>query len=313
VADRGGDCDDTNPVLTERGIYFDDALVEFDNGDTYTLPGDGDVTICKGTWNIRLVADGVTATISGVEGAATTNLSGGVEATPLTILDSTVTVEGLTILDGDSDGDGGCVYVDGSVASFTDVTVRNCEAVNGGAVYLTGSTVSMSNGGFRDNSVTGNGGSVFVEHGPLTLSNVIQSQSDAGSGGAVYVGEDGSVLASGGEVHDCEAADGGGIAVVGGTWSSSQTTIRANQAQANGGGFYVEDGDVTLVGGKLAANSGGEGGGVYVASGGGLVTTETDCAQGTSDNAPNDAKPAFGDAVSWDGTCTAVCDDSLCE
>ena len=313
AAERGGDCDDSDPDLTERGIYFEGSLIEFDNGDTWTIPGDGLVQICKGTWNIRIVADSVAVDVVGVAGAQDTVVSGAKSGTPLTMVDSDVTLTDLTLLDG-SGTSGGCVYAESSTVSMSGVTIRDCSAVDGAGVYATNSDLTMTDGSLRDNLASGLGGGVYVDYGPVTFSNTIQSNMSASSGGAVYLGSEAVGVVSGGEIHDCKATNGAGVAVVGGSWSGSQTTVRNNASQGAGGGFYVKDGSVAMDEGEVSANSSSEGGGVYLAAGGTFAANETDCGQGASDNQPNDVRPVSADmAYSWDGTCTTTCDDSGCD
>ncbi len=102
------------------------------------------------------------------------------------------------------------------------------------------------------------------------------------------------------------------MAVVGGSLTSKQNTIRDSSSQGLGGAVLVESGDASFDGSTLQASSGQEGGGVYVDSGGSLSLIGVDCAEeGSLDNSPNDVATA-SDSWSWDGSCSATCDDQTC-
>ncbi len=129
----------------------------------------------------------------------------------------------------------------------------------------------------------GNGGGVFAEQGSLTIKRAaIKDNIATGHGGGVVLRtreENVTIDAyiEGGTISGNQAMEGGGIYVnvndVGsraqmtvGT-ASSEPEIIANEATHNGGGIGLNNGDITIIHGKVTQNEAKNGGGVYVENG----------------------------------------------
>ena len=113
----------------------------------------------------------------------------------------------------------------------------------------------------RDNTATINGGAIYIEkpadagenyQGSFTMkSGFVYGNTTPGNGGAVYTEGGIPVHIEGG----CMGQDGSGNPF-------------ANQAGANGGGFYAKNADVTMTGGEICNNTCvGDGGGFYAEGG----------------------------------------------
>ena len=136
--------------------------------------------------------------------------------------------------------------------------------------------ITLTGGNINDN----NGGGVYVAYNAIfTMGNGATISNCTGyNGGGVYV-QSGTFNMNGGTISDCIAEQGGGVYVLGGTFTMTGGIIgkeikeetegtkqswqyaatgdegkHSNYAGAGGGGIYVEDGNVTINGGKISYN-----------------------------------------------------------
>ncbi len=153
--------------------------------------------------------------------------------------------------------------------SFTNNTATE----SGGAVCVNAGRFQLESDQI---TVTGNraknGGGVAVLHGNFTMiAGSIGEKNGANTatyGGGVYVSE-GEVWLKGGSVEYNTATDGGGAYVTGGKMYMLDGSLAGNDATGNGGGAYVA-GDFRMQGGTI----GGEGGENHALNGGGVYVNE---------------------------------------
>jgi hypothetical protein len=169
-------------------------------------------------------------------------------------------------------------------ATLENVTLKNNKAgENGGGISMsenpfnssvtgkkviltiTGSTTVSNNTAGAENT-TFNGGGVYLEYGTFTLeAGTIAANTATGNGGGVYVtnGTSSTTVAYayiyggtiGGASTDANKAEnGGGLYVDSGDVTISDGAVSYNEASTDGGGIYVNNGDVTMSGGKVNNN-----------------------------------------------------------
>jgi len=228
--------------------------------------GDAEVTI-SGNPVIRTgsIGGGITGATGSKIGSAKIDISGGtIQAQFLLAAGSTeppsFTMSGGTINGSLADNssfmrkkeDGGAVYMEDGIFTFTDGVIENCTGVRGGAVYLAGGEFLMSGGIIRNCESTSHGGAIFMNESSVNISG----------------GEISNNLAYGG--------NGGGVYIIGNDFHmSGSTRIQGNSAintgndGGYGGGVYVfsdkKDVTVDLLSGSITQNSSEKkGGGVCV-------------------------------------------------
>ncbi len=201
VAEKGGDCDDSDTGLTESGFYYEGTLQEIENGATWTFPDDGTLQICGGTWNVRIAATDVSASIVGVDAGEEVMLSGGKTSVPISVSGGSVTMTGLTLVDGVGE-QGGCVSSVDAELFVQYIKARDCSATDGAGFFVRGGSLTVIDSSLRNNKADNLGGSFYVQDGDLVLDNVIVSRSEAAMGGGLYVGTGATAEVSRGEFHD---------------------------------------------------------------------------------------------------------------
>ncbi len=182
---------------------------------------------------------------------------------------------------------GGGIYIDKQDVDFAPtgtVTVSKNTAVNGGGVYIGGtesdrgglsvdknSTGSMQ---FMDNIAKQNGGGACVDYGSFELDSdkvTMQGNSAANGGGVAVI--NGSFTQNGGTIGGSsskpnKADNGGAVYVSGGNVTFNDGKIQNNSAE-NGGGIFASEGKVRMFGGSITSNTAtADGGGIYVSSAG---------------------------------------------
>jgi predicted outer membrane repeat protein len=188
---------------------------------------------------------------------------------------TTVSLSGLTIANGNSSGEGGGIYTDGSLqisnCAFTDNTSTGN---SGGAIYGDGSSsLTVSGTSFIGNSTTNNSGGAIYSATALIVVNCTFTDNSAHSGGgAIY--NAGSTLTIGGSTFSGNTANQGG-AIYSGFSIINDCTFSANSA-ANGGGAYLFDPAAirnSTFGDNAATN--GDGGGIFSSSSNLTVSNST--------------------------------------
>lgn len=142
----------------------------------------------------------------------------------------------------------------------------------GGALIVYGKLVM--NGGMIDHneSVNDHGGAIYVmATGEMTMSGgTISNNTSKNDGGAILITGTATLTMTGGTIAENTGRSGGAIilnysASGSGTFHMSGGTIKDNKASSNGGAIFVHSkGTVTMTGGSITGNSGGNGGAVYL-------------------------------------------------
>ena len=171
-----------------------------------------------------------------------------------------------------------------------------CDRVygGGGAVYSYYGTINMSGGeisGNTANPFSNGGGGVYLNRSTMTMSgnakisdNFADGEGNIGRGGGVYLSVNSTFNMEDGEISNNRAAlDGGGICVSNeSTFNMSGGEISGNKALGKvpqwslglGGGILASDATVIIKGGSIKNNEANQdGGGIYLRSYGGRVTT----------------------------------------
>ncbi len=257
-------------------LYFDWTVKNSSFGEGIGFTNDGTILVPVSA-DILFDGNGFTLDRSGTSGSVMR-----VEGT--LVFDSRVT---STIKGGNAENGGG-VYVAGGIFTIKKNTViTENTASYGGGVYIDG------NGEFvlrdSDSQITlneaENGGGVFISDGTFVFESGIIGAEDSGNtaqsyGGGVYVDNSGNFEMNGGVISYNTALNGAGVYVRGGRITLDFTfdnenllnSINNNTASGNGGGLYVESGNVDFVNGGILLNTAENGGGVYIA--GGAVTLD---------------------------------------
>lgn len=139
---------------------------------------------------------------------------------------------------------GGAVNVANGTANVQGGTIKNTKANNGGAIYVDGGDFVMNGDGRIDSSIaTENGGAVCIDNGSATIYS--------------------------GEISETSANNGGGVAVIGGTFTMDGQTAKIEKVNAanNGGAVYVETGEVYMKNGEIYDVSASNGGAVSILGG----------------------------------------------
>lgn len=134
-----------------------------------------------------------------------------------------------------------------------DLDVTDELAINGAGAGLTAIGAAIAERAFH------------VQPGAsLTLSNLqISDGSESAGGGAVRVESGGSLHASDCRLIDSQALEGGAIDGVDATVVVARAWISGNEASGNGGGLHMVGGSLSVTDTAVLSNQGSRGGGIY--------------------------------------------------
>ena len=291
--------------------------------------GPSTITLPAGTYKLSIPSTGTDDPTTGdldVNGAASVTLSGA--GSGATVIDADnvdrafavqqgagLTLSGLTIENGNpaanSSGfqDGGAIYSDGALAVSGDVVFRANNAFTGdygGAIYSDsdpGSTLAVSGATFTDNTAYEGGAIYSNQPGTATIQDSAFSGNngdDWGYGGAIY-GDSGGINVDASSFAGNTAYEGGGI-----YWGNNtdvtvtHSTFTNNEAGDGYGGAIGDNSSssMTLDSDRFVANTGYEGGALYLDSSGSAYTLDGDEFDGDT--------AQYGGAVGWErGTLSA--------
>ncbi len=240
-----GRIESNNATENGGGMYISDCLVTLNPTNDVTITGNG-------------AKNGAGIYIHGSFSSSQNTGSSGITVDAVTSSTPTQRV-GLLVASGFS-----------GTVSFTNNTATE----NGGAVcvdvgrfYLESDRITVTG-----NRAENGGGGVAVLHGNFTMSagsiGEENGKNTATYGGGVYVSS-GEVWLKGGSVKYNEATDGGGAYVTGGKMFMLDGSLEHNSATGKGGGAYVA-GDFRMQGGTI----GGSGSGNHATNGGGVYVNE---------------------------------------
>jgi hypothetical protein len=271
--------DDCDPATLEDGVASVDGQGSYASlfaAVTAAVPG-SEVRVCAGVWQENI---GIphTLTLVSQEGAAVTVIDGGGLGPALAVSAGEVTITGFTLTGGQSFGFGGGLSVTGT----EPVTVEDC--------VITG-------------NVSTDGAGIYASTGAqLVLTGTEISGNTGGIGGGLAVQSNGAGSLS---LFDCTIADnvsdelGAGIVLVGVPMVEIDSTTIVDNDSLDGGGLGIVDSLVTITNSTVRRNSATSvGGGLLLyASGGAVISVDSDWGTGADDNVPQDvAIPGVG---SW--------------
>lgn len=165
-----------------------------------------------------------------------------------------LTINGGSIL-GNSARDGGGIYGDNGIINLTNVTVSGNTAVsNGGGIYTIGGTLNITGGSVTGNTATNRfGGGIYTNGTTVTVTNasITNNHADNSSNGI-----------------------GGGMTILIGSSTITNSIVSGNTAQRRGGGIYFSGGTHSITGTTLSGNSAGSGTAANNFFGGGGLVNE---------------------------------------
>jgi hypothetical protein len=160
-------------------------------------------------------------------------------------------------LTGNSAGYGGGVYnsANGTLTLSACSVYSNTATVEGGGIYSNGGTVNIVSGSNVYSNSAASGGGIFnVSGSTLSIrdsSRIYSNSATTGDGGGIW--NAGQLTMSGGKIDGNSAGVGygGGLYQTYSTASASLTNVSltnnsANGANGKGGGFYLDQGSLTL-------------------------------------------------------------------
>jgi len=379
----GGDCDDLDPLINPTATEYCDGVDTDCDGtldpsstvtfvssagvksdvtstftlsssaspDTYVFSDDGTLYLCAGSYDAFIEVSAADASIVGMEGSGSTELSAGYFGTNITALTgaANLSVSGLSLIEG-SGTNGGAIssIIVGLDFYGEDLVVTQSLATNGGGIYLKDAASVSLQVVEVSSCVANKGGGLYIDEGVLDFDdvwvtlNVAADQGGAawmkdvtGSAVGLLVSENAATSKGGGlyiddaimSIEDSELSDnicssnGGAIALK----STSELTLIDTLVEANiavsGGGLYLEDTSFECVGTSTGAQYEGfvgnlatYGGAVYVKGNNGDFEADTcDFGIGSDDNSVDDVYTDHTDtSYTYDDDESFTCDKSSC-
>ncbi|WP_116127852.1 choice-of-anchor Q domain-containing protein [Lewinella sp. IMCC34183] len=271
----------------------------------YTAPGNGGGIHIGGDGSLTMVDGVVNNNTAGAEG-------GGIWVGSGTLSISKTLIRGNVAMGNDADQGGGGLYSNGNgtIELMNNVRVFDNKATGtsgsgggilngiGATLMITDSEVSRNEanragGGIEDIS---NDGSMFTITNSMIHENVVNNA--PGNGGGIHIGGNGSLTVTGGSVRDNQAgAEGGGIwnnqgvlTVTGGTLIRGNIAM-GNDADQGGGGLYNNGGGTIIVEDRVsisenkATGASGSGGGILNGVGATLIVRGSAIARNNANRA----------------------------
>jgi uncharacterized repeat protein (TIGR01451 family) len=184
----------------------------------------------------------------------------------LHLRESEATLNGNKVSANTADYGGGLCLLDGAPTLIGN-TVTGSTATWGGGLYLYQSDATLSG-----NTVTANtadyGGGLYLHESDATLDGNKVSGNSAEYGGGLYVLRSAAAILNRNIVWGNTAhSGGGGLYLHESDATLINTVVADNQTQASGSGLTILTGSPRLLHSTIARNTGGDGSGIYVASG----------------------------------------------
>ena len=184
----------------------------------------------------------------------------------LTVLDSSGNNSGK--ITGGYSGNGGGIYVYGTLYFEGGTLTRNSAAYHGGGIYAEGGAVHIRGGVILDNVSLQDGGGLYLcESSALTMDGGTVKENRADLGGGIYLTQSGFEIKNVEISENSAISEGGGLYVANGENNTVVNTVfRANEAGPMGGGVRVcEKASLTMTGCTFRENTCiNNGGAVYV-------------------------------------------------
>lgn len=201
-----------------------------------------------------------------------------------------LTVAEATLGKNEATANGGGLYIADGAVTFTGATVSENKAASGAGAYVAGGKIEANGADvFASNEASENGGGLYVAAGAEAVlgGTTFNENSAVADGGAIYVEKsadsavpNGVVTAEDVTLNNNTAANGAGMFIAG-VATVTGGTFTANKAGEKGGAFYLDGGELSLVGAvSVKENTAVSfGGGAYIDSDGftvegGVVITD---------------------------------------
>ncbi|OQS07790.1 hypothetical protein THRCLA_00212, partial [Thraustotheca clavata] len=191
-------------------------------------------------------------------------------------LQGSTTLSSVEINQCSTSGSGGGIALTSATLLHNIVIIRNCAATaTGGGIYMTNSnilplTTSTLSMIVDHNSAVGEGGNCYVD-GTSSMSLTSFTNGNAPFGGSLSAQNASGTITSCTFTSSTATSNGGGIRLIGGRWSVSDTILSGNTAN-QGGGLHLTDSYLThsnlVISNNIALNSGG---GVFLSGASSLV------------------------------------------
>ena len=155
----------------------------------------------------------------------------------------TLTLNSCKVNNNIADDCGGGIYVDAGTVEASGGQINSNKADDGGGVYVSGGdTFKLTDEAvIANNKTTGKSGGGITCHGDLVINNAtVALNRSAKYGGGVFYQNSGHKI------------------------TLTNANISGNEAENDGGGLYIKQGEVEFSGGKISANTSIDGGGVFV-------------------------------------------------
>lgn len=258
---------DPRQLIVVAGELGDDTLGREDISETSEL-GTISKAVASLSKAIALASDGDTIFVyPGVyKGSANRNL---VVTSKHSVTIRTLRGSNWTKVDCERQGQG--FDVTSSVMSIEGLTIQNCMAPEGASLRLVNSEVTLTDTVMTGSSATQRGGAMYASVSNITMirSTITRCSASSGSGGGLYLASS-SLMLNRSNISGCSAVSGGAIALT--TAASAlgiKSNITDNSATSEGGGVSIQ-GDATIAGVLISANSAG-------VMGGGLAARDGKC------------------------------------
>lgn len=199
-------------------------------------------------------------------------------------VEADVTLDNVIVRNGTADRGGG-IFNAGTL-TINDSTIEQNDANSGGGIFNDG-TLSVLNGTIADNTATEGGGIEFGATGqPSTLDGVVIEGNSAEHCGGVLLNDDVTMTtvtinansATDGTFDANDLNGGGGVCVVSGDLTMTDSTISNNYSAQNGGGIHAKrvfggTGNVVISNTHIMSNTAlSSGGGLFAADSGRVVS-----------------------------------------
>ncbi|MGL6076032.1 MAG: beta strand repeat-containing protein [Fimbriiglobus sp.] len=189
------------------------------------------------------------------------------------ITNGNVTLSRLVIEGSNATLDGGAISIaNGSLNLLDSFLIANSSGDDGGAVDVAGGIATIDRTVMSGNTATALGGSLYQDGGTLNVRNSSFINSSGTFGGGVYTKDSAAAIENSSITNNSATFDGGGLRVQTSgatTVSIRNVTVTGNKADGNGGGVAVGGGTFISTGSTIAFNKG-ENNGAGASSGGGL-------------------------------------------
>lgn len=195
---------------------------------------------------------------------------------------------------------GGVLLWQTATHTITGSTISsNTAGKDGGGLVLAGISLKLSDGKITGNSAKNNAGGIFLTTSTLNLAgSEVSKNSATNAGGGIATWAKSTVNFTSGKIDGNSAKSGGGVYVNGNkdlkegstlkvnASATNTNSIGTNTATGNGGGIYIEEGNMaSITKGNISGNkSGNYGGGIYNPSTGALTISGSSIASNTAAN-----------------------------